>query len=73
MKKTYRIEGLDCANCAAKMERSIAGIDGVTACRVNFMTGKLMVEGADEQTDRIFTEAEKIVKRIEPGAVLKRG
>lgn len=29
MKKTFRLEGLDCANCAAKMENAIIELDGV--------------------------------------------
>ena len=31
MKKTYKLQGLDCANCAAKMERKIAKLDGVNS------------------------------------------
>ena len=37
MKKSYRLADLDCANCAAKMERSIAGIKGVSAVSVSFI------------------------------------
>ena len=44
MKKTFRLEGLDCANCAAKIERGIAALDGVSNASVNFMTGKLTIE-----------------------------
>ena len=49
MKKTFKIE-VDCANCAAKMERAIQNIDGVTSATVSFMTQKMNVEfdeGAD--------------------------
>ena len=38
MKKTYRIEDLDCAHCAAKIEDAISRLDGVTSVRVNFLT-----------------------------------
>ena len=38
MKKTYRIEGLDCANCAAKIEGMISKLDGVNSCTINFIT-----------------------------------
>ena len=34
MKKTFRMMDLDCANCAAKMERAIQNIDGVTSATV---------------------------------------
>ena len=41
MKKVYKMQDLDCANCAAKMEREISKIDGVVKASVNFMTQKL--------------------------------
>ena len=43
MKKTYRIEGLDCANCAAKIEGMISKLDGVNSCTINFITGKIII------------------------------
>jgi copper chaperone CopZ len=36
MKKSFAIQDLDCANCAAKMEAAIKKIDGVNDCSVNF-------------------------------------
>ena len=66
MKKTYLLDGLCCANCAAKIERGIASIDGVTNASVSFLTTKLVVEGEDEKMDTIIEEAMKIVKKIEP-------
>ena len=66
MKKTYLLDGLCCANCAAKLERGIAAIDGVTNASVSFLTTKLVVEGEDEKMDAIIEEAMKIVKKIEP-------
>lgn len=66
MKKTYLLDGLCCANCAAKIERGIASIDGVTNASVSFLTTKLVVEGEDDKMDAIIEEAMKIVKKIEP-------
>ncbi|MBR6528934.1 MAG: cation transporter [Firmicutes bacterium] len=66
MKKTYLLDGLCCANCAAKIERGIATIDGVTNASVSFLTTKLVVEGDDDKMDAIIEEAMKIVKKIEP-------
>ena len=43
MKKIYRLKDLDCANCAAKMERNICKIDGVHEASVNFMSQKLTI------------------------------
>lgn len=72
MKKTFRVEGLDCANCAAKMERGIAALDGVTSATINFMTSKLTIEGDDARMTEIVEEAGKIVRKVEPDALLKK-
>lgn len=66
MKKTYLLDGLCCANCAAKIERGVAAIDGVTSASVSFLTTKLVVEGDDDKMDEIIKATEKIVKKIEP-------
>ena len=72
MKKTFRLEGLGCANCAAKMERAINELDGVQNATVNFMTTKMVIEGEDEKMTVIVEAAEKIVKKIEPDVVIKK-
>jgi len=64
MKKKFILEGLDCANCAAKMEKAINELDGVKEATVNFMTTKLVIDGEDEKMPTIIAEAEKIVKKI---------
>ena len=66
MKKTYLLDGLCCANCAAKIERGIAAIDGVTNASVSFLTTKLVIEGEDDKMDEIIEAAMKVVKKIEP-------
>ena len=66
MKKTYLLDGLCCANCAAKIERGIAAIDGVTNASVSFLTTKLVIEGHDDKMDEIIEQAMKVVKKIEP-------
>lgn len=43
--ETYRIEGLTCANCAAKFEHNVQNIQGVNEAKVNFGAAKLTVEG----------------------------
>ena len=71
MKKTYLLEGLCCANCAAKIERGVADIDGVTDASVKFLTTKLTFEGEDSKIDDIVKKAKKIVKKIEPDVEIK--
>jgi len=72
MKKKFILEGLECANCAAKMERAINELDGVKEVTVNFMTQKLIIEGEDEQMPEIVQAAEKIVKKIESHVIVKK-
>lgn len=66
MKKTFRLQDLDCANCAAKMERAIAKIDGVTAATVSFLSQRLTMEADDARFDAIMQEAVRVCKKIEP-------
>ncbi|MDU4960371.1 MAG: heavy metal translocating P-type ATPase [Sporomusaceae bacterium] len=40
----FRISGLDCGDCAAKLEKRIAIVPGVVSAQVNFATGKMTVE-----------------------------
>ena len=72
MKKKFTLKGLECANCAAKMEKAINELDGVKEATVNFMTQKLVIEGEDEKMPTSIQEAEKIVKKIEPDTVMKK-
>ena len=66
MKKTYKLEELECANCAAKMERKIGELSGVNECRISFMTGKMILDLEDGQESEIMKEAKKIIKKLEP-------
>ena len=66
MKKVFKLIDLDCANCAAKMERAISQIEGVTKATVSFMAQKLTIEGDDARFDVIVQEAVKCVKNVDP-------
>lgn len=70
MKKVFKLEDLDCANCAAKMERAIKKIDGVASANVSFMSQKLTLEADDARFDAIMKEVIKTCKRIEPDCVI---
>ena len=48
MRKVYRMKNLDCANCAAKMERAIGKLKGVEAVEISFMAQKLILEAEEE-------------------------
>ena len=66
MKKVFRLEDLDCAHCAAKMEEAIRKIDGVTNASVNFMMQKLTLEAPDEVFDSVLKQAVKVCRKVEP-------
>ena len=66
MKKSFAMQDLDCANCAAKMEAAIKKLDGVTDASVNFLTQKLTIEGDDARFDAIVKEAAAVCRKMEP-------
>lgn len=70
MKKTYILEDLECAHCAAKMEEGIAKLDGVISVRVNFLAQKMILEAEDSRFDDVLKEAVKICRRIEPDCTI---
>ncbi len=66
MKKTFKVNDLDCAHCAAKMEEAIKKIPGVAGATMNFLAQKLIVEAEDSQFDAIMKEIVKVCKKVEP-------
>ena len=71
MKKTFKLEDLDCANCAAKMETAIKKIDGVHDATVSFLSQKLTIDADDARFDDIMKEVVKVCKKVEPDCVIK--
>lgn len=66
MKKTFMLEELDCANCAAKMEDAVKKLDGVSFASVNFIAQKMTLEADDGVFDEVLKKAVKVIKKIEP-------
>ena len=66
MKRVFKLEDLDCANCAAKMERAICKVDGVHSASVNFMGQRLTLEAEDARFEDVLKEVVKVSKRVEP-------
>lgn len=67
MKKIYRMENVDCANCAAKMEAAIAKLAGVHQASISFLTQRLSIELADTaQLESVMKEANDLCRKIEP-------
>ena len=70
MKKQFKLQNLDCANCAAKMEEAIKKIEGVESASVSFLTQKLVIEAEDARFDAIMKQAVKVCRRIEPDCTI---
>lgn len=65
MKKRFKLEGLDCPNCAEKMEDSIKKIEGVKEATVSFFTEKLTIEAEEKDFEKIIEEAIKRIAHID--------
>ena len=72
MKRTYKLEELCCANCAAKMETAINKLDEVDSAVINFMSQRLTIVADEEQFTSILDKAEKIIRKIEPDCRIVR-
>lgn len=69
MKKVIKLQDLDCANCASKIENAIAKLDGVINVKVNFMGQKMTLETVDDKFDEILAQAKKAANKIEADLV----
>ncbi len=65
MKKKFKMENLDCANCAAKMENAIKKIPGVNDASVSFMMQKLTIDADDSRFDAIMDEVAAACARVD--------
>ena len=64
------ITGIDCANCAANLERHIAKIDGLSNVSINFMGEKLIFDCDDAKYDEMIGKIKAVIDKVEPDAVL---
>lgn len=65
MKKTYKMENLDCANCAMKMEQAISKLDGVQSATVNFMMQKVTIDADPARLPEILKQADACCSRVD--------
>ena len=71
MKKVIKLEGLCCANCAAKIEEGVKKLNGVKSASLSFMTQRLVIEAEDGEEERIVEAARVLEDKIEPEAEFK--
>ena len=73
MRKTFELENLECANCAAKMERDINAFDEVIKCTITFMTSRMSItvdDGTD--LDAVLDKAQKVMRSYEKDCTIVR-
>lgn len=68
MKKIIKLEGLCCANCAAKIEDGVKKLPGVKQASLSFMTQRLTIDAEDSLVDAVIEAARKVADKIEPEA-----
>ncbi len=71
MKKIYNLSGLDCANCAAELERAIGKVEGVKQVNINFMMQRMELEYDENSKEEIIKKIKKIIKKEEPDVTIE--
>lgn len=71
MKCDFRMKGLDCANCAAELERTINKVKGVKKATISFMSEKMTIELEEEDKDTIMKDVERVIRKEEPDVTIK--
>lgn len=66
MRKSYKLDEIDCANCARKLQDKIAALDGVQDASVNFMAQKLTLQAEDAEFDAVLERVVALISNIEP-------
>lgn len=62
----FKIEGLDCANCANELESELSKLDLISNISISFMTEKLSFDCEENNIDEALKEIKKVIKREEP-------
>ena len=72
MKRSYKLENLDCAHCASKMETAINKIEGVKHATVSFMLARLTIDAEDDGFEQIMDKVEKAISGVNLTCKVKR-
>ncbi len=66
MKSKFKIKGLDCANCAAELERVLQKLEGIESVNINFFTQKMELEYDESRKEEILQKIKKVIQKEEP-------
>lgn len=71
MKSKFKIKGLDCASCAAELERTVQKLDGVKSANISFMTQRMELEYDETIKEEIIQSVKKVIKKEEPDVTIE--
>ncbi len=66
MKKKYKLNEIDCANCAMKLEEAVKAVEGVDSAKVNYMMQKLIFEAEESRMEEVEKAVLGVCRKMEP-------
>ena len=72
MKKSFKLDEIDCANCARELQDELSKLDGVKSVSVNFMIQKLTLEADDDEFDAVLARVVDFTADAEPDCEIIR-
>ncbi|MEG2322987.1 MAG: heavy metal-associated domain-containing protein [Anaerovoracaceae bacterium] len=72
MKRSFKLENLDCANCAAKMEKAINKLNTVEEATISFMAARLTITADDQTFNETIDKAQAAISKVESNCKIKR-
>ena len=72
MKRSLKLEGLCCANCAAKIEDGINELPLVESAKVAFMTERLVLQAPQDAWEQVLEQAQQVIAKYEPDCRIVR-
>lgn len=65
------LEGLNCANCSARIEEQVSGLPGVSGAAIDLVGGRMKVSLSERgDSDELLSRIRAVVDSIEPGVVV---
>ena len=72
MRKSFKLDEIDCANCARELQGKISGLQGVQDVSINFMAQKLTLEATDDEFESVLDAVVKLTAEVEPDCEILR-
>ena len=72
MRKSFKLNEIDCANCARELQDELSKLEGVKSVSVNFMTQKLTLEADDAEFDDVLDRVVDFTADAEPDCEILR-